>query len=174
MDKPPLTRPLAMGKLTRRIPRADVNRQILRYWLSKRKTTRFPSRADIEPAAIARLLPDVMLIDVEYPPLRFRFRLVGTRLTRVYGKEYTSRYLDELDLDDHQRAITCDYDEVAQCGVPHCDEYAYIMHSDRYRHFERLLLPLSDDGQIVNMLLGSLHEFTFSEERAGRALINLG
>jgi hypothetical protein len=159
-----LARPVFFGKIPRLIPRARVNREVLRYWLSKRTKARLPPRAAIEPGEVVRLLPNIMLIDVEYSPLRFRFRLVGTHLVRVYGEEYTGRYLDELDLDDHRRAITCDYREAAQCGIAQCDEYAYRMESDRYRHFERLLLPLSADGEIVNMLLGSLYEFTFSED----------
>jgi hypothetical protein len=160
-----LARPIFFGKVAHRIPRAPVNRDILRYWLSKRTKKQIPPRSRIEPAEIARLLPNIMLIDVEYAPLRFRFRLVGTQLVSVYGGEYTGRYLDELDLDDHGRAITCDYKEAAQCGMPQCDEYAYQMDSERYRHFERLLLPLSADGHSVNMLFGSLHEFTFSGAR---------
>ena len=165
-------RPLFFGRIPRRIPRAPVNREILRYWLSKRRKPQLPSREAIDPAEIVPQLPNVMLIDIEYQPLRFRFRLVGTYLVRVYGREYTGRYLDELDLDDHHRAITCDYKDAAECGIPRCDEYAYVMENNRYRHFERLLLPLSADGCTVNMLFGSLHEFTFSEERAGLALLS--
>ena len=150
------------GKRARCIPRADVNRRLLRYWLGKRGRARqLPGRPDVDPAELKPVLPFLLLIDVEGPPLRFRFRLVGTELVRVYGREYTGLYLDDLDLDGQARTITCDFTEAAEAAVPHCDEYAYVMDRGRVRHFERLLLPLARDGRNVDMLLGSLHEFTF-------------
>ena len=122
------------------------------------------------PEEIIPYLPNVMVIQVEQRPLRFRFRIVGTYLVSIYGQEYTGKYLDELDLDEHRRVITCDYLEASQCGIAHCDEYAHVMHADRYRHFERLLLPLAADGRNVDMLFGSVHEYTFTPRGDGFAL----
>src|SRR5512134_2272816 len=50
-----------------------------RYWDSKRRGRRMPSRADIDPAEIVPLLPGITLIDVVADARGFVYRLVGTR-----------------------------------------------------------------------------------------------
>lgn len=66
-----------------------------RYWRSKRRGDRLPSRADIDPAEIKRLLPSIVLLDVEREPFRVRIRLVGTRTAEFRG-DNTGKYLDQL------------------------------------------------------------------------------
>ena len=58
-------------------PRNDQLKALLAYWRQKKGDRRAPTRADIDPAEIKRLLPYVGLVDVERSPLRFRYRLVG-------------------------------------------------------------------------------------------------
>jgi len=43
-----------------------------------------------------RLLPWMMLLDVEHAPRRFRYRLIGTRLVEVMDRDLTGHYLDAL------------------------------------------------------------------------------
>ena len=85
------------------------------------------------PEEIVPYLPNVIVIQVEQRPLRFRFRIVGPYLVSIYGQDCTGKYLDQLDLDENYRVITCDCLEASQYGIAHCDEYAYVMHADRYR-----------------------------------------
>lgn len=54
-----------------------------------------PSRPEFNPAAIARYLSIVALVDVFEDPLRFRYRLVGTRITELAGRNATGKWLDE-------------------------------------------------------------------------------
>ena len=45
------------------------------YWRGKAKDGRLPSREDIDPAEIVPLLPDLVLLNVEWEPFRCRVRL---------------------------------------------------------------------------------------------------
>jgi hypothetical protein len=49
------------------------------YWRTKARGRRMPARADIDPAEIKPLLPDIVLLNVEWDPFRCRVRLRGTR-----------------------------------------------------------------------------------------------
>src|SRR3546814_20840003 len=53
-------------------------REIYHYWSGKRGGRCYPTRADIRPAEIKRLLPFVLLLDVLDDGRHFRIRLVGT------------------------------------------------------------------------------------------------
>ncbi|MGH6894386.1 MAG: PAS domain-containing protein [Dongiaceae bacterium] len=52
------------------------------YWNGLRQggSDILPRRADVAPDQIRELLPNIMIVDVEQSPLRFRYRLVGTRV----------------------------------------------------------------------------------------------
>lgn len=135
-------------------PEHQPLKDIYAYWLKKKGDRFAPSRADIDPTEIPLLLPYVGLVDVFRNPLRFRYRLTGTQISSAYGKELTGRYLDEIDLDGHQREIIDEYRTVAESGQPLCAIWDYQRNDGRHLHYERLALPLSSDGKTVDMLFG--------------------
>ena len=73
-------------------------RQLYDYWLSCGEGNSLPTRADINPAHIPRLLPFITLIDVDDEIGRSRVRLAGNRLRDVYDREITGLHIDDLDL----------------------------------------------------------------------------
>ena len=70
-------------------------RSLYRWWLSKCAND-IPDRADLDPADIKPLLPNLFIADVERDPFRIRYRLVGTRVVEATGLNITGHYLDEL------------------------------------------------------------------------------
>src|SRR3546814_11904526 len=68
-------------------------REIYHYWSGKRGGRCYPTRADIRPEEIKRLLPFVLLLDVLDDGRHFRFRLVGT--DAASGIDPTAKLLPE-------------------------------------------------------------------------------
>lgn len=68
----------------------------LHGWWLERCAGDIPDRADLNPADLKPLLPNLFLVDVEHAPFRIRYRLVGTRATEATGMDITGRYLDDL------------------------------------------------------------------------------
>ena len=123
------------------------------YWLGKGAGKGMAARADIDPMDIPALLANVFLIDVvPGKPRRFRFRLVGTRITELEG-EMTNRFLDEFVPGAAGTAMARHYEETIQGHI-------YVRHETlhwrkrEYVNYDVLLLPLSSDGQSVDMLFG--------------------
>src|ERR1700691_1946571 len=84
------------------------------YWLRKAAGRKLPRRRDIDPIEIPKLLPDVMLVDVE-PDGRYRYRLIGTENTQAQGITATGRYLDEvLPGPEYRNHVLSLYDESVQ------------------------------------------------------------
>src|SRR5258708_2376779 len=69
--------------------------QVYLYWRGKAAGRAMPSRVDIDPIEIPRLLPDVMLVE-RHDDGRYRYRLIGTENTRAHGMNATGRVLDEV------------------------------------------------------------------------------
>jgi hypothetical protein len=137
-------------------PKHDELKQLLAYWEKKKGDRIAPSRADIDPTEIKGLLPYVGLADVQRDPMRFRFRLVGTEITANYGREVTGRFLDEVDLNQHQHAIGDEYRRVVERCEPVCTTWEITRADGRHISYERLAMPLSSDGKTVDMLLGGI------------------
>ena len=59
--------------------------QLLDYWNAKVTDGRLPSRDDVDPIDLGFILGDLILVDVERDPLRFRFRLMGVGMVERLG-----------------------------------------------------------------------------------------
>ncbi|HVJ43405.1 MAG TPA: PAS domain-containing protein [Dongiaceae bacterium] len=71
-------------------------RQLHEIWQAKRTGTALPRRADFDPLDLKSVLPNLMIVEPEPEPFRLRYRLVGTKIARVSGFDFTGRYLDEI------------------------------------------------------------------------------
>lgn len=128
-----------------------------RYWRDIRPAgSPMPSRRDLDPAAIPRLLPAIRLIDVHRDPWRFRYRLVGTELVRMLGRDPTGTWYHENVADAQSTKSHADLVYVAE-GRGYCYRRGFplqLVPNKDYVSSERILLPLARDGREVDMILG--------------------
>ena len=133
--------------------------RLVQYWRSKCVEGRLPARADIDPVALPYILANIFLLDVrceEEPHRRFRFRLFGTELARVRGRDLTGRtFHDALDPGPADGAVRHAMRVVEEriplfvAGKP-----LYVRNKE-WLSFENCMLPLQDQGGAVNMILGA-------------------
>ncbi|MCA3561518.1 MAG: PAS domain-containing protein [Aestuariivirga sp.] len=93
-------------------------RQLYDYWLSRAGRGTLPTRADINPADIPRLLPYISLIDIGPSLETSRVRLAGTRLRDVFDREITGLRIDDLDLGPKRDYWMTAYRHTAVDGKP--------------------------------------------------------
>src|SRR5258708_21325023 len=65
------------------------------YLEAKRGTREFAARRDIDPLEFGYILGNVVLLDVQHEPLRFRYRLVGSVLAAGAGYDFTRSYVHD-------------------------------------------------------------------------------
>jgi hypothetical protein len=128
---------------------------ILRYWNDKRGARFAPPRSAIDPSDFIDALPRVKLVDVLRAAdgtLDFRFRLAGTWIGTILGTELTR--LRPLDLKPPPFG-TMVHEHYEQC----VNERRPLLHKveinsvRRIHSYARLLLPLSSDGEQIDMLM---------------------
>jgi len=137
--------------------RNPVVKRAYEYWTDKSASGRLPSRSDIKPQELHGLLPWLFLVDVLRAPLRFKFRLVGTELTRWAGREYTGIVIGDRDCEESWQQAFDDFRSVVDVRVPRYDQRQAPWMSLEFPRFERILAPLSSDESTVDMLFGALH-----------------
>jgi hypothetical protein len=126
-----------------------------RYWLERCDGRRLPARRAIDPIDLKRHLPNMLLVDVIQHPLRFRYRLFGTALVTLYNREMTGKYVDEIQSDSLRAAAVQAYTEVIDRRSPVFSALAFVVDYHRVK-YDRLLLPLAEDGCTVSMVMGAI------------------
>jgi hypothetical protein len=128
----------------------DGTAELLAYWNRLRGKRPAPERSEIEPAEIARQLPDIFIL--ENPEAGdVRFRLAGTRLCAMHGCELKGTRFLTLWSDEDRAGIS----QIVQLVVG--DKSAVVIDhegtslSGRRANFETLLLPLgaSTDARLI-------------------------
>ena len=122
------------------------------YWETKRGGRRWPARRDIDPLDFGYVLGNVALIDVLGEPTAFRVRLFGDNLVRKIGIEVTGKRLEDIPLPQLRDHFALRCPQIVARGTPYRTKGDYFM-DDRLLRHELLVLPLSDDGARINMLL---------------------
>jgi hypothetical protein len=138
--------------------RTSVVEQAFRYWSSKCKPGRLPSRADLRPEEIPLLLPHVFLVDVTQAPLGFRYRLVGTAITALAGRGYTGVRLNRAEYGPDWKSVFEVYCRVVGTATPEVALRPAPWPTREFLHYERLIAPLATDGATVTMLFGAVQQ----------------
>jgi hypothetical protein len=111
-----------------------------------------PARADFDPLDVRFALGDISLIDVHRDPLRFYFRLDGTKQVELFGLDCTRRSLDEVFPPNHTERATVAYREVVEGRAPRYHRRQVPLH-ERLIDYEIVILPFSNDGSEVDLLV---------------------
>jgi hypothetical protein len=93
-----------------------------------------------------------MLADVQDDPLDFRYRLAGTGILDVHGRDLTHRGPRDLTPPAYGELIYRHYCEAVQRREP-VVHLVLLDTAARAISYVRLLLPLSEDGSKVTMLM---------------------
>lgn len=135
--------------------RSDGLRELFGHWMAARGSRPFPARCDIEPTALSSsLLPRMFVADVVGEPPDFRFRLAGTMVVENAGVELTGRFLSELPLDGLDPIID-EYRAAVHRCEPRYSVLSYVSATGYPREVERLVLPLSRSGAVLDTLIGA-------------------
>jgi hypothetical protein len=132
-------------------------RRLFEYWRSIHPAAGvLPGRQHFDPAAVKSLLPEVWLLDVAGEPPRFRYRLIGSKLSRVIGIELTGRWLEQCDLAGNSEDVIDRYQGVIEMREPSWRRFKdpILRHSSSFKWIENVLLPLATDGHRVDKILG--------------------
>jgi hypothetical protein len=130
-------------------------RALLDLRRARRNLRRMPARRDFDVLELRPWLGDLHMFEVVDGGKDFRYRIYATNIAIDAGREMTGKLMSETP-EPHLRAIglAC-YDEVRRAAVPYLIQRPTVIKTalgyDTIRDY--LVLPLSDDGTVVDRLL---------------------
>jgi hypothetical protein len=134
------------------------NQQFFAYWDAKRAGARAPDRSEIEPEAVRELLPDIFVLSCD-AAARFPFRVAGTRLCALLGRDLKDRSFSELFTGDGRREIEDIITVVTEEMLAAVAGITAVSENGTPAHLELLLLPFSHRAHAPLSLTGLLAPF---------------
>ena len=137
----------------------DENLQaVLAYWRGLHRDGRLPCRADLDLVLLRAQLGRLFLIDVLPGATEFRFRLVGSKLAHRFGRDSTGKLLTECFQGEAQPVgewLRQRYQTVVRRRIPVLTRAPLVQTGREFTDAVAIHLPLSEDGEAVNMIFGS-------------------
>lgn len=139
-------------------PTSPLGREFLTYWHGKCPEAGYPSRSDIAPEEMLKLLPYIFMLDVleQEGEFDFRFRLVGTAIMRIEG-EHTGKLLGDMFPDRAAYAVLWRQYLDAAAGKIWVRHETLRWQGRDHIDYEVILAPLQDETGRVTMLIGLAH-----------------
>jgi hypothetical protein len=146
------------------IVKSIAQRGLLTWWSRRERNGRLPSRVEAEGEELARIEDDLALYEVQHAGDRLRYKCLrhGQGLRPIDGDDLTGRYLDAFFPEPIRAMALAAYDATVAMACPIYTQRNAIDAHQVPVTFERLRLPLSQDGARVDHLL--THVEIFCEE----------
>lgn len=129
-------------------------KELVSHWNGLRPDGGLPGRQHLDPVRIPSVLANIWLVDVQREPMRFRFRLVGTRVVEFLGRDPTGRWIDDVYPSFTGTPVEMEFVACATTGELRWRRGAPMMEASKdYVQVERIALPLAANGSDVDMLL---------------------
>jgi len=140
--------------LRREEAQSTALKQFYAYWEGKRAGCMLPLKASIDPAEIKDVLPYVIISEVFDEPLRVRYRLVGTEIVKLRGREFTGKWLHEVQWNPVFSArLIKEYRVLIDERRPLLGADDIYFADGPRTAYEWGMFPLSGDGERVNHCL---------------------
>ena len=125
-----------------------------RDWWDRIRGDRWaPSRHDINPAEIPSVLQHLLMVDVIRPGPRYRYRLAGTGSAAIHGFELTGHYIDELQPPEFAAQLQDQLNIVVETRKLQFVRWRFINREGYARDYRVLRLPVSNDGEQVDIII---------------------
>ncbi|MDF1750062.1 MAG: PAS domain-containing protein [Alphaproteobacteria bacterium] len=126
------------------------------YWNRLRASRCMPERPEVDPVDVPRAVLPHLYILVRDPAGDFRFRLAGTRMAEVFGRDITGKRVVDVLRNSEQNHAQNTYKRVVKMGKPSHSRALYKspLGGDPFL-YQRLTLPLGTEEETTH-LLGAL------------------
>lgn len=149
------------------LPKGMERRLVLRllsHWRELCGEREFPSFAELDPARIAEIWPDCFVLDtlgnVDDPI----FRAFGTAIVESDGMNFIDKRVSEVPEKTLVAAAVAYRDDVLKKGVPISRGGEFFKPGGIRVLYRSVLLPMSDDGEVISGLLGAANSREVTEE----------
>ena len=133
---------------------------LYKWWLDQKTDGSFPSRRQFNPKDHTPILPFIFLFNVEWHEgdPHFNVRLMGSEHIDFMGYDATGFKVEQMLSGD---TLKMRFLELVKRGQPYLARNVPLPWPDqKYKSYDALMLPLSEDGVTINMIISHIHYHT--------------
>jgi hypothetical protein len=134
--------------------RGTALEECLNFWRDRRQANDVPLKAAIDPVEMPRHILSNLFIYQQMADGRFRCRLAGTEICRVFGHNPTGLYLDDLVVPSAAPSRQRLFSRVLERRTPVVYGGRLVHSEHSWVRFRRLLLPVSANGERPDHVFG--------------------
>ncbi len=128
-------------------------RKIYDYWSGKRIGDALPARRDIDPVEVYDCLSVLMILEVVDGGQDFRIRLAGSQIEEAHDRPLKGLLVGEMGEGEELAAMLDRFRAIVATRLPDFRTASLSVVGRAFIEFDRVALPLSEDGQTVTHLL---------------------
>lgn len=130
---------------------------MLDHWRSKCDGRAMPRPEDINPAEIARYLPNLLMLQVDHEPFDLTYRLMGEEVVHSHGGNFRGRSVKSLDQErpNFGTMLFSFYKYIADICRPIGAGGNLLFMGRGHMTFESVYMPLSGDGIRTTRIMGA-------------------
>lgn len=132
--------------------------ELLAHWNSLCDGRAMPQRDDFDPVQVPRLLASICLVEVIDGGRDYFYRVAGSRLEELSGQKLQNKRFSEIVHTEARNSMQATCEACVQSARPVIIKNQMQKPGRDHLSITAIILPLSDDGETVNMIL-TLTEF---------------
>ena len=113
-----------------------------------------PKRSDFNSFDVPKLMPHMVLLEVQQSPADFRYRVIGSFVLEHLAENHTGAWMSQIEHQKSPSRIWSSCEQVAKTCHPMLSQIPYVGPHAEFLYGEDIILPLlNDDGEVVNLLV---------------------
>lgn len=136
--------------------RTQAMRELVAYWAGLRGDRPMPAYGEVDPLDIPRAaLAQIFIVEPlwDRDPLIFLYRLVGTGVTQMTGRDLTGKEMVPKRFGEHGDTVMAPLRQCAREGMPYLCQGRFAWREHGFQS-ESVYLPLGTDGRVEMLLCG--------------------
>jgi len=134
-------------------------RALFSFWHAKAGARAAPTRQNLDVLDLKQWLPHIQLVDIIENCTDIRYRVIGTWVVERYGEDNTGQTMTEIGQSEQQREVMNEFLTAARSMMPQSVIRPFYDQNGikEFSSAERLMLPLSTDGQICDKVISAIY-----------------
>ncbi|TNE40054.1 MAG: PAS domain-containing protein [Alphaproteobacteria bacterium] len=132
---------------------------LINYWGVIRKNRPIPLRQHFNPVDIPQCLRHIILIDVLDERPRYYIRLAGSVVNPAFPHAANGQFIENVLHEEDRQEVLAQYERSVKQAAPTYKKSTVKVPSGRRLAYERIILPMSGDGEKVDKLITGINFF---------------
>jgi len=137
---------------------ARIHERLQDYWESLRQGRIYPCETDVNPEKIADIWENCLLVSIHEEDLKYgyQYTYLGAHLIEAFADDLTCRDISSRLIETTSQPLVQGFEQVIRTGKPVQENAEFVNSLGMVIKYRSILLPLGQDPQKVDYIIGAM------------------